>query len=313
VLPLPTGNIILAATGTAISVLDLVAAKPLRLITNHQKTVTSLTLASHGRRVLSGGLDGHVKVFDTATWNVVAGLKFPSPVLSLSVITAGSNHDDRHLAVGQQSGVLNVRTRLAGVAADRAREKAAEQAALDAGSEALGKFDARRAKQARGVQHEKEMERLAQEVDAVIDTRPTKRRMKELGWHEDLRRGRYAAALDAVVSSKAAYESTTVLSLLMTLRRRSALREALEGRDEAGVLPLVRWAAKHLMDPQYLSICTDVALHLMDLYGEFVEESPALAAAFRDMLSKVRTEVDTAQMAIVTNGMVESLMMGALA
>ncbi|EOO01914.1 putative u3 small nucleolar rna-associated protein 15 protein [Phaeoacremonium minimum UCRPA7] len=75
VLPLPSGTTLLAASGNAISVLDLVAAKPIRLITNHQKTVTSLSLASHGQRVVSGGLDGHVKVFETSSWNVVAGAK----------------------------------------------------------------------------------------------------------------------------------------------------------------------------------------------------------------------------------------------
>jgi U3 small nucleolar RNA-associated protein 15 len=41
VLPLPSGTTILASSESQISVLDLVAAKPLHLITNHQKTVTS--------------------------------------------------------------------------------------------------------------------------------------------------------------------------------------------------------------------------------------------------------------------------------
>ena len=39
-------------------VLDLVAAKPIHLLRNHQKTVTALALASGGRRVVAGGLDG---------------------------------------------------------------------------------------------------------------------------------------------------------------------------------------------------------------------------------------------------------------
>ena len=104
VLPLPSGTTLLAASGNAISVLDLVAAKPLRLITNHQKTVTTLSLASNGRRVVSGSLDGHVKVFETANWNVVSGAKYPSPILSLAVVSAGATQEDRHLAVGMQSG-----------------------------------------------------------------------------------------------------------------------------------------------------------------------------------------------------------------
>jgi U3 small nucleolar RNA-associated protein 15 len=41
VLPLPSGTTILAAADNQISVLDLVAGKPLQLLKNHQKAVTS--------------------------------------------------------------------------------------------------------------------------------------------------------------------------------------------------------------------------------------------------------------------------------
>ena len=90
ILPMPSGTALLAASDNTISVLDVVAAKPIQVLKNHQKTVTSLALAGNGERVLSGALDGHVKVFETTGWNVVAGMKYPSPILSLSVISSGS-------------------------------------------------------------------------------------------------------------------------------------------------------------------------------------------------------------------------------
>ncbi|EAQ85702.1 hypothetical protein CHGG_06955 [Chaetomium globosum CBS 148.51] len=320
VLPLQSGTTLLAAAGSAISVLDLVAAKPLRLITNHQKTVTSLSLASDGRRVVSGSLDGHVKVFETTDWNVVAGSKYPSPILSLSVITAGAAQEDRHLAVGMQSGVLSLRTRLSGAAAEKARDRAAVEAARDVGTDALEKLDAQKAKRKRAAMTNKSMDLLGEGVDAIIPTDTPGsgggrggRRVKLKPWQRNFRQGRYAAALDEVVDmSDAQHQPVTALTVLVALRHRSALREALEGRDEITVLPLLRWVRKHIADPRYRSICVDVSFHLLDIYSEHVGGSEELASMFQALLGKVSKEVEKAQMAIQTNGMVESLMFGAM-
>ncbi|GAB1315202.1 U3 small nucleolar RNA-associated protein 15 [Madurella fahalii] len=316
VLPLPPGTTLLAAAGNAISVLDLVAAKPLRLITNHQKTVTSLSLASNGRRVVSGSLDGHVKVFETSDWNVVAGSKYPSPILSLSVIAAGASQEDRHLAVGMQSGVLSLRTRLSGAAAEKARERAAVEAARDVGTEALDRLDAQKAKRKRAAVTNKAMELLGESVDVIIPTDTAGRRSRRARlkpWQRNFRQGRYAAAVDEVLDMAGAeYQPVTALTLLVALRHRSALREALEGRDEVTVLPLLRWVSKYIADPRYLSICVDVAFLLLDIYGEHVGGSAELASQFQALLGKVSKEVEKAQMAIQTNGMVESLMFGTL-
>ncbi|EAA28805.1 WD40 repeat-like protein [Neurospora crassa] len=318
VLPLPGGTTLLAATGSAISVLDLVAAKPLRLITNHQKTVTSLSLASNGRRVVSGSLDGHVKVFETTNWNVVSGSKYPSPILSLSVVAAGSGHEDRHLAVGMQSGVLSLRTRLSGATAEKARARAAEDALMVSGaSSKLAKIDSAKAKRKRNAASNKSMALLGENVDVIIPTDAPnsaggrKRRVKLKPWQRDFREGRYAACLDAVLDlSSPEYQPVTALSVLVALRHRSALREALEGRDEVTVLPLLKWVIKYISDPRYATVCVDVAFQLFDIYSEYVGGSSELADQFAVMTGKVSREVEKAQMAIITNGMVESLMIG---
>ena len=95
--------------------------------------MTSLCLASDSSRLVSGGLDGHLKIFETTGWNVVSGSKYPSPILSLSVIPSASN-EDKHLAVGLQSGILAIRTRLSGQQKARERERAKEMTALLAGT-----------------------------------------------------------------------------------------------------------------------------------------------------------------------------------
>ncbi|EJT76735.1 U3 small nucleolar RNA-associated protein 15 [Gaeumannomyces tritici R3-111a-1] len=321
VLPLPSGTTILAASGNSISVLDVVHARPIRTLTNHQKTVTSLCLASNGRRVLSGGLDGHVKIYDaeSGNWNVSASIKYPSPVLSVAVVTAGAAASDRHLAVGMASGLLSIRTRLTGAAADRARELEAARTATDIAD--LRSGDAAREKRKRNAAHSLALDKAGLSADFVIgDTAVTakggaatggrkRRSAKEPRWQLDLRQQRYRQALDRVLDPASPEASrSAVLSCLTALRHRSALSHALEGRDEETVQPALQWACRHIVDPRYVSVCVDVGLHLLDQYAEFADRSPELERGFRNLRNQVVREVERAQMACQTGGMLETLL-----
>ncbi|KAI1270235.1 WD40 repeat-like protein [Xylariaceae sp. FL1019] len=306
VLPLSSGTTVLASAENQISVLDLVAAKPQHIITNHQKTVTSLSTASNGRRVVSGSLDGHIKVFETTGWNVVAGAKYPSPILSVSVITAGSNQDDRHLAVGMQSGVLSLRTRLTGPEANKEREREKEMQALLSGNYAS--HDKKNLKRKKRAAATKRLDMVGEGADVVI-ANDLSRPKREQPWQKDLRHGRFTSALDRVLDPESKDHSPlTVLTVLVALRHRSALRDALEGRDEITVQPILKWVQNHICDPRYVGVCTDVATHLLDLYVEFSDGSEELANGFRVLHRRVRMEVDRAQVAVQTRGMLESLL-----
>jgi U3 small nucleolar RNA-associated protein 15 len=313
VLAMPSGTTVFAAAGESISVLDLVAARPLHLITNHQKTVTSLSLASNGRRLVSAGLEGHVKVFETTGWNVVSSTKYQSPVLSVKVIPSSDDPDsvDRHLAVGMQSGVLSVRTRLTGLEAHREAEREKEMAALVAGT--IEAHDAKRNKRKRRVAAAKRLDMVGEGADVVIANEPRLHKKKERSWQSDLRHARYANALDQVLDKHAPDHSPlNVLTLLLALRHRSALKDALESRDELSVQPILKWVCGHICDPRYVSVCVEVGLHLLDLYSEFVGASAELHEGFRTLHKRVKAEVERAQVACQTGGMLESLMVGTL-
>lgn len=283
------------------------------MITNHQKTVTSLSLASNGRRLVSGGLEGHVKVFETTGWNVVSSMKYQSPVLSVKVIPSGDSSDssDRHLAVGMQSGVLSIRTRLTGVEANREREREKEMAALVAGT--IDAHDSKKNKRKRRVAAANRLDMVGEGPDVVIANEPRVFKKKERPWQWDLRHARYGSALDQVLDKQSPEHSPlNVLTLLLALRHRSALRDALEHRDEQSVQPILDWVCGHICDPRYVSVCVEVGLHLLDLYAEFVGGSAELQTGFRTLHRRVRNEVERAQMACQTGGMLESLILGAI-
>lgn len=304
VLPMPSGTTILAASGNQISVLDLVAARPLHILKNHQKTVTSLCLASSNTRLVSSGLDGHLKVFETIGWNSVAGSKYPSPILSLAVIGAGATLEDRHIAVGMQSGILSIKTRLAGRAKVKERERQREmQALIEGTADALEKKRAK--KRPKGWEKRARGRNFTGEGADIIVAGNGPKRKKLSPWETLLRKGKYAEALDKVFSGQK--NSSTVVTLLTALRHRSAMRTALSGRDDVSLQPILKWTCRNIRNPRYVELCTDNGLLILDLYAAYMGESPQIDTLLARLHSTVRTEVDRSQQAWQTKGMLEML------
>ena len=307
ILPMPTGTTVLASAENKIAVLDIVAGKPMHMIQSHQKTVTSLDLASKGERLVSGALDGHMKVFETSGWNVVSGSKYPSPILSLRVITAGQNQEDKHIAVGMQSGLLSIKTRLSGQQKAKDRERKKEMQALLEGT--LGEHDRKVAKQKklRGSGWEKRLrgrDFIGEDAEIVIDGQDRKKRKREQPWEQDLRKARFSAALDQVLSTT---DKTAQLTLLTALRHRAALREALEGRDEVTLQPVLQWVNKHIAEPRLVTLSVEVAMTVLDLYSGNLGQSAQIDKMVRRLHARVRDEVEMSQQAYQTKGMLDML------
>ena len=303
VLSMPSGTTVLAAADNQISVLDLVAARPLQILKNHQKTVTSLCLASNNTRLVSGGLDGHLKVFETTAWNVVAGSKYSSPILSLCVIAAGSAREDRHLAVGMQSGNLSIKTRLSGQQKVKERERQKEMQALIEGN--IEELDRKRAKK-RPKGWEKRFrgqDFTGEGADIIIEGR-TKGNYKPKPWEALLRKGKYAAALDEVLQGQ---NLPATVTLLTALRHRSATRTALSGRDDVSLQPIFKWVCKHITNPRYVNLCVDIGMLILDLYSSHMGESPEIDQLMARLHKVVRAEVERSQQAWQTEGMLGML------
>ncbi|KAJ5730490.1 U3 small nucleolar RNA-associated protein 15 C-terminal [Penicillium malachiteum] len=308
VLPMPAGTTVLAAADNKIAVLDIVAGKPLHMIQNHQKTVTSLALASNGERLLSGALDGHLKVFETAGWNAVSGSKYPSPILSLNVITSGLAYEDKHIAVGMQSGLLSVKTRLSGQQKVKERERRKEmQALLEGKLEEHDREVAKKKKKERGSGWDKRLrgrDFIGEGVDIVIEGQDRKKRKREQSWEQDLRKGRYAVALDQVLTGT---DKTAQLTLFTALRHRSALRTALKDRDEVTLQPVLSWVYKHIREPRLVELCVEVAMNLLDIYSPNLGQSAQVDKLVDRLHYRVRDEVEMAQNAFQLKGVLDML------
>ena len=309
VLSLGGGTTIVGSSGEKLVVLDLVAGRPVGLYANHQKTITSLATASNGKRVLTGALDGHVKVWDTEEWNVVAGMKYPSPILSLEVAAAGTQKEDRHLCVGMQSGVLSIKTRLSGEARAAKREKEKEMVALVAGK--IEEYDAKQKKK-RGSGWDRAlrgMDFTGEGADIIIEGQE-RRKIKKLNrWEAAARRGDYQEALDMVIEAR---DQQAIFTMLTHMTHRSSLRRALSNRSAEQLLPIITWLNKGMKDPKYMRLKADLAMLIMDLYGAQLGKSAEFDAAFEKLLEQTKAACETSQMCVTAIGMFNLLEMDAV-
>lgn len=86
VLLFPSGSVAISAAGPILRVWDIVAGgRCLRALSNHQKTITALAFDGSASRLLTGGLDQMVKVYDVSSYKVVHTMRYPSSILCLAV------------------------------------------------------------------------------------------------------------------------------------------------------------------------------------------------------------------------------------
>jgi U3 small nucleolar RNA-associated protein 15 len=315
-LPAPVESVIalgsttlVGSSGERLAVLDLVAGRPLGLFANHQKSITSIATASQGTRVLTGALDGHVKVWDTESWTVVAGMKYPSPVLSLDVAASGPQREDRHLCVGMQSGVLSIKTRLTGAAKQAKREKEKEMEALVAGK--IDEYDAKKAKK-RGSGWQKAlrgMDFTGEGTDIIIEGQERRKSKKLNKWEAAARRGDYQESLDLVIESN---DQQAIFTMVTHFTHRSSLRKALSDRSADQLLPILGWLSKRIKDPKYIRLKADLAMLLLDMYGAQMGKSEAFDAALSKLQQQVKDACETSQMCVTALGMFDLLQMDAM-
>ena len=92
VLMFPSGTVALSSAGPILRVWDLVAGgRCLRALSNHQKTITAMSFNGSSSRLLTGGLDQMVKVYDVSTYKVVHTMRYPAPILCLAVSVSSAS------------------------------------------------------------------------------------------------------------------------------------------------------------------------------------------------------------------------------
>ncbi|BGO97179.1 U3 small nucleolar RNA-associated protein 15 [Rhodotorula toruloides] len=269
-----------AATGKEEEEVDTGTAYCLKALSNHQKSIMALCWAeaeNGEKRVLSGGLDGLVKVYDPQeNWRVRHTMRYGGQVMSLAV-----SPNNSHLVAGLSDGSLSIRTR-AGVGRKAGVPVESVTPSYDAILAGMGHG---------GVVYSGKQAGEGLRATFEGETKVTKERRKKLSeWDRMLKNFRYGDALDSVMRRDVT--PATAFALMEELIRRDGLAIALANRTDVSLEPVLSFLVKHITDPRYCVLAADVASVLIDIYTPTLGLSPLIDTLFTRLRRKLDDELD---------------------
>lgn len=274
---LPAGGIFLSAGGTEIKIWDsLAGGRLIGSISQHHKTITCLQLASDNKRLLSGSLDRHVKIYDVSTFKTVHTLDFPNAILSLGV----SKNDDT-LVAGLVDGLVSI---------SRREEDKEEK---------------KHSKKLSSYQFISNTHQVS--VDTVV---PVLSHEKESKHDHHLRKFEYSKALDSVLLPYVANKNPQVtVSLIQELIRRKALGKALRAKDKKTLLQILRFFIKNITDSRFTRVLIDAANIFLDTYEDSVSSlPPEVGKLFIELTNVLKRESELANNLAALQGMMSMLL-----
>lgn len=273
---LPTGGIFISAGGTEIKVWDaLMNGKLFANISQHTKTVTSLKLASNGRRLMSGSLDRHIKIYDVSSYQVVHNVDFPNAVLSV-----GISPNDTTLVAGMVDGLVSISRRQEENITEETKTRKIKQAYTE------NRFD-----------------------QVIYESK----HQAQQRFDKYLRKYEYSKALSEVMRDFFLNKSPHITcALINELHRRKGLERALIGRDQKFIYKFVRYLTRYIGDARYTSVLLDATEVLLDVYEDKIGDfSPELSKAFIDLASRMEEEENLSLECLNVQGAYELILAGA--
>ncbi|KAH8342810.1 U3 small nucleolar RNA-associated protein 15 homolog [Drosophila kikkawai] len=267
---LPNGGIFVSAGGTQVRVWDMISGcRLLTMMSQHHKTVTCLRLGSDGRRLFSGGLDRHVKIYDVSTYKTVHTLNYPNAVVSLAVSSG-----DQAVIAGMVDGLISIRRMM-----------------VESKPSHLKKIRADRARKQQQKKMAAEPDVPAQPVDHVIKDKIKGTGLKTYDVH--LRQFSHKKALDDVMQpQKMEKQPELVVAVIIDLLHRRSLDKALIGRPEPVLIQFIDFLCTHLSESRFMRPLMNASSTLLDVFErQLVACSPQLIKALKRLAAAVQAEI----------------------
>eukprot|EP00798_Chlamydomonas_sp_ICE-L_P020921 gene20921-27769_t len=288
----PSGSLLVTVGGNQLCVWDLVSGgKLLRRLTNFQKTVTCVRLSpmagpdsAASPRMITGSLDGHVKIFELDTFKVTHASKYPAPVTAI-----GISPDCGLLAIGMADGMLSCRRHakpkaIAGVpaAARPAKKKKWRPKMNSSNYRYFIRGQSTRA--------------------AVGDYKVAWIRRTRLQQYDTLlKQFRYCEAMTAALL-------TIVISILEELAARGGMVAAIGGRDSESLVKLLKFLVKYIVEPRYSAMLCNVTHRVLDTYTSVIGLSPEVDERLMALKDRVNEEVKLHEALIEIQGCLEPIL-----
>ena len=257
------------------------AVSAVHTLSTHQKAITALSADSNYTKLLSGSLDGFVKVTSLPAFTPLSSIKHSSPILSLAL-----SPDSSMLAIGSADGSLTLKQRPAPPPPPQPRPlpRMGSQAWFNRGASV--------------------QPAAVSAAGAAGATNAMARRSALQAYDVYLKRFQYHQALDAALRTNRA---TTIAAMLEELIDRSALLVAISGRTEESLAPLLFFLLNYLVHPVYSGVMLDVIGCVLSVYGRRVGESVGMDEWVRRVRERVREECGVQEAMVRMRGGMEMM------
>ncbi|XP_014781089.1 U3 small nucleolar RNA-associated protein 15 homolog [Octopus bimaculoides] len=281
VLMFPSVGLFFSAGGNCIKVWDALAGgKLLKTISHHHKSITSLGFCSDYKRLLSGSLDRHVKMYDTVSYQVVNTFDYPGPILSVAV-----SPDDSVIVAGTTDGLLSIQHRKKETDATTTEPEKRVNKSSYRYRINTGKY-------------------VASEKDDLVIANPKKKFLPK--WDKQLKAFKHSSALDSVLDIRVRMKHPEItVSVMQELIRRNVIKSALLGRNERQLLVLLKFISVNIRNMNFMSTLVDVTNIILDLYSTTFQKSSNCSESLIKFHRLINNELKYLKICSETLGMID--------
>lgn len=301
VLFFPSGGLIATAGGNVVKIWDVLGGgRLLHALGSHQKTVTCLCLtppirSSHtdliaSPRLLSGSLDGHVKVFDVNNFKVTHASKYPSPIMSMDLSPSMMT-----MVVGTSAGQLFI------------RQKKKSLPTNEEGNTGVSGMFQEESKSEKGLRPNNYRYFLRGRTEKATDGDyyVANQRRPRLAEHDlHFRKFQYKEAL---VSSLKASDPTVVVAVMEELVLRRGLISAISNLDTTSLELLLVFLQKYVTLPKFSRILVPFAHKVLDKCASDFGLTPSILHQVLLLRDKIAIEVRLQESLQSLQGLIQPL------
>ncbi|XP_049850741.1 U3 small nucleolar RNA-associated protein 15 homolog [Schistocerca gregaria] len=277
VLMLPSGGILISASGNKIRVWDILGSfNCLETISNHQKTITGLAYDHTRSRLFASSLESNVKIYDINSYKLAHTIKCSAPVLSVAV-----SPNSTSLVAGMNNGMLAIYHRIVKL-------------------------------KDRSLNHKIEVDKITHQYLMRGTTLEASNRDIKINWSKKqrlapydkyLKKFQYKKALDAALESS----PLVAVSMIEEFIKRHALNVPLSGRNEVTLQPILLFTLRNITNPRYMSVLLHVLQTILDLYKSTIGKSNITDRIYIKLGKKLKSEIKLQKQLFNLQGIFDSL------
>jgi U3 small nucleolar RNA-associated protein 15 len=274
-------------------------------LTNHQKTVMTVNVHrdcgprtmsqqesffennratdENQPRLITGSLDGHVKVHEIDGFTVTHAAKFPGPVLCCAI-----SPDANAFAVGLASKTLCVRK--------RTKARIVDVNAKPTPGPGAGKWKIT-LKNGFRIKRPRRMDagttgyftRSGNSKPTIDDEIVMRKKRVHLQAHDRaLRKFKFGEALDAALGNG---RPEVVMAVIEDIERRGGIVKSLANREEGRLVPVLEFIVKYVANPRHTKDLVRLSMDVLDLYGSDVGTNKRVDRCLNQLRERVMLEL----------------------